>query len=136
MLLTSLPPSPEQRREDREWGLQLVHNALSLPLPPPHALPLLLGPFHVLQFLMKLTRVGPSHGVQSFRSRLLQHGAPQVHKSYHEPAPGWALHRVTACFRAQPPAPSWGLPQAARYISAPLWTSMCYRGHSVSMITT
>jgi len=69
--------------------------------------------------------VGPSHGVQSFRNRLLRRGSsmgspalpanlrrhgllsPQVHRSWQEPAPAWAPHRVTASFR-HPPALAWG----------------------------
>jgi len=67
----------------------------------------------------------PSHRVQSFRNRLLQRGSPTgsqalpanllwrgllspwVHRSWQEPAPVWAPHRVTASFR-HPPAPVWG----------------------------
>jgi len=69
--------------------------------------------------------VGPSHGVQSFRNSLLQHGfptgsqvlpanllqrwllSPQVRRSCQEPGPVQAPHGVTASF-GHPPAPAWG----------------------------
>ena len=90
------------------------------------------GPSHQGQSFMNFSNVGPSHGphffmtcssvgafirVQSFRSRLLQHGSPvgsQVlpekllqrgllspwgHRFCQEPAPARASHGVTASFR-------------------------------------
>jgi len=69
--------------------------------------------------------MGPSHGVQSCRNRLLQHGSPtgsqvlpanllrrgllspRVRRSWQEAAPARAPHGVTASFR-HPPAPAWG----------------------------
>ena len=60
-----------------------------------------------LKFFTKCSSKGPFHGVQSFRSRLLQHGpptrsqalpenllecgllSPRVHRSCQEPAPAW-----------------------------------------------
>jgi len=74
---------------------------------------------------MNCPSVGPSHRVQSFRNRLLQRGSPVgsqvlpanllqrgllspwVRRSWQEPAPSWAFHRVTSSFR-HPPAPAWG----------------------------
>ncbi|KAK4828634.1 hypothetical protein QYF61_000282 [Mycteria americana] len=71
---------------------------------------------HGLQFFMNCSSVGPFHRVQSFRSRLLQHGSPtgsqvlpadllqsgflppQVHRFCQEPSPTWASHGVTASF--------------------------------------
>jgi len=92
--------------------------------------------------------MGPFHRAQSFKNRLLrllQRGSPmrsQIPPANHllrglfsmgysfcqEPAPVWALHRVTASFSAHPPATVWGPPQAAGWISAPLWNSMGCRG--------
>jgi len=74
---------------------------------------------------MNCPSVGPSHGVQSFKNRLLQcesptgsqalpgnllwHGllSPQVRRSWQEPVPAQVLHRDTASFM-HPPAPVWG----------------------------
>jgi len=52
--------------------------------------------------------VGP-HGVTSPASKLLWHGllSTRVHRSWKDPAPVWAPHRVTASF-GHPPAPAWG----------------------------
>jgi len=87
---------------------------------------------------MNFSSVSPSHRVQSFRNRLLQHGSPtgsqvlptklrgllspRVHRSWQDPAPAWALHGVTASF-GHPPAPAWGPPWAA-----PPWGSKGCRG--------
>jgi len=48
-------------------------------------------------------------GSQALPANLLRHGllSPQVHRSWQEPAPAWAAHRVTASFR-HPPALAWG----------------------------
>jgi len=108
----------------------------------PHTLPRLQreGPSHRRQFSMKFSnvspsrglqlfkdcpRVGPFHGVQSFRNRLLQCGSPtgsqalpanllqhgilspQVRRPWQEPTPSWAPPGVTASFR-RPPALAWG----------------------------
>jgi len=53
--------------------------------------------------------MSPSHGVQSFRNRLLQRGllSSRVHRYLQEPAPARAPHRGTASFR-HPPPPAWG----------------------------
>ena len=66
--------------------------------------------------LHELLQCSLSHGVQTFRSKLLQHGSPtgsqvlpanlpwrgllspRVHRSCQDPAPAWASHRVTASF--------------------------------------
>uniref|UniRef100_A0A8C0C4D5 Uncharacterized protein n=1 Tax=Buteo japonicus TaxID=224669 RepID=A0A8C0C4D5_9AVES len=73
--------------------------------------------------------MGPFHGVQSFRSTLLQRGSPtgsqvlpenllhgllspQIRRSCQEPAPARGSHGVTASF-GNPPAPAWGPPRAA-----------------------
>jgi len=76
--------------------------------------------------LHELPSVGPSHGVQSFRNRLLQRGfpmgsqalpanllwcgllSPWVCRSCQEPALVWAPHGVAASFR-HPPAVAWAL---------------------------
>jgi len=68
--------------------------------------------------------MGPLHGVQSFRNRLLQRGtptrshvlpenlprrgllSPRVRRSWQKPAPAQAPHGVTASFR-HPPALAW-----------------------------
>jgi len=48
-------------------------------------------------------------GSQALPANLLQRGllCPWVHRSWQEPAPARARHRVTASFR-HPPAPAWG----------------------------
>jgi len=74
------------------------------------------SPSHRLQFFTNYPSMGPFHGVQSFRNRLLQRGSPmgsqalpanllqhglfspQVHGTCQEPAPAWAPHRLTASF--------------------------------------
>ncbi|KAK4818526.1 hypothetical protein QYF61_014362 [Mycteria americana] len=106
---------------------------------------------------MNCSSVGPFHGVQSFRNRLLQRGSPvgsqvlpanllqcgllspRVHRSCQEPAPAWASHGVTVSFGCTP-APAWGPPWPAvdicstvglhglQWISAPPWASMGCRG--------
>ena len=128
----------------------------------PHTLPLLqregtshrrqfstkfsnVSPCHGLQLFMNRPSVGPSHRVQSFRSKLLQRGSPtgsqalpanllrrgllspRVRRSWQEPAPLRAPHGVTASFRhhlLQRGVPSMG----CRWGSAPLWTSMGCKG--------
>jgi len=84
-----------------------------------------MSPSHWLQPFTNCPSVGPSHGVQSFRNRLLQHGSPTgsqvlpanliwcvllfpwVCRSWQGPAPVQAPHEVTAFFRHLP-APAWG----------------------------
>ncbi|KAK4806754.1 hypothetical protein QYF61_005550, partial [Mycteria americana] len=58
---------------------------------------------------------GPPMGAEILPANLLQRGllSPQGHRSCQEPAPAWALHRVTASFRAHSPALVWGPPRAA-----------------------
>ena len=98
-----------------------------------------------LQLFTNCLSVGPSHGMQSFRNRLLQCGSPtgsqalpanlirrgllspQVRRSWQEPAPVWDPHGITASFR-HPPALAWGPFHGYKWISAPLWTSMDCRG--------
>jgi len=83
------------------------------------------SPSHGLQLFTNCPSMGPFHGVQSFRNRLLQHGSPRGHKPCHQTCssvgsslhgsagPGRSLlqrgapHRATASFR-HPPAPVWG----------------------------
>jgi len=83
------------------------------------------SPSHRLQFSINCSSVGPSHGAQSFRNRLLQCGSPmgsqvlpanllwrgllcpRVHGTCQEPASVWAPHRVVASF-GHPPALVWG----------------------------
>jgi len=89
-----------------------------------------LSPSNGLQFFTNCSSVGPFHGVQSFRNRLLQCGLPmgsQVlpanllqhgllfpwgYMSCQKPAPARACHWVTASF-GHPPALVWGPPQAS-----------------------
>jgi len=84
-----------------------------------------MSPSHGLQLFTNCPSVGPPHGVQSFRNRLLQRGSPtgsqalpanllrrrllspRVRRSWQEPAPARAPQGVTASFR-YPPAPAWG----------------------------
>ena len=91
-----------------------------------------------------LSSVDPFHGVQSFRNRLLHFGSPtgsQVlqanllqcgplfmgHISFQEPAPVWALHGVTASLGHIHLL--WhGSCTGCRWICAPPWSSMGYRG--------
>jgi len=77
---------------DGEWELRSVHHVLSLPLLPPHTLPLLqhgvtpMGHFSTnfsnvnpslrRQFFTNCPSVGPFHRVQPFRNRLVQYGSP------------------------------------------------------------
>jgi len=79
---------------------------------------------------MNCPSVGPAHGVQSSRNRLLQCGSPRGsqalsanllqrgllspwgHRSWQEPTPTWVPHGVTASFRHLP-ALVWGPPRAA-----------------------
>ena len=84
--------------------------------------------------------MGPFHGVQSFRNRLLQRGSPWSAGPARKPTPVWApLHgpqllpgacssmcspQTAASIKACPSAPVWGPPQAAVWLSAPLWSSM------------
>jgi len=104
-----------------------------------------MGPSHRLQLFTKHSSVGPFHGVQSFRNRLLwcgspvgsqalpanllQHGllSPQVHRSCQEPAPTWCPQRVTAssgCIYLL----RCGLFHRVQWIFAQLWTSVGCRG--------
>ena len=75
-----------------------------------------MGASRELQFFMDCYTVGPSRWVQFFRNRLLQCGSPAwsqvlpanllrhglvspwLHRSWQEPAPARASHRVTASF--------------------------------------
>jgi len=94
------------------------------------------SPSHRLQLFTNCPSMGPSHRVQSFRNRLLQLGSPMgvtspaskpaplwaplsswIHRSWQEPAPTQASHRVTASFR-HPLAPAWG-PTGCSWISDP-----------------
>jgi len=107
--------------------------------------------FPRLQFFTNCSSVGPFHGVQSFRNRLLQHESPTgsqvlpaslirhellspwVRSSWQKPAPPrgsprghrGAPHGVTASF-GHPRAPVWGPPWAAGgYLlhRGPPWTA-------------
>jgi len=104
------------------------------------------GPSHRRQFSTNFSKVSPSHGVQSFRNRLLQYGSPmgsqvlpanllqhgllspRVHRSCQEPALHGKLTTVS-----QPPSGihllQCGVPfVGCRWVSAPLWTSVGCRG--------
>jgi len=105
-----------------------------------------MGPSHRLQLFTNCPSVGPSHGMQSFRNRLLQHGSPTGsqalpanllrrgllspwrHRSWQELAPVWSPHGVTASLGHIHLL--WrGVPSmACRWRSAPPWTSMGCRG--------
>jgi len=79
-----------------------------------------MSPSHGLQLFMNCSSVGPFHGVQSFRNKLLQRGSqalpasllwhgllsPWAHRSCQDAAPAQAAHRVPASFR-HPPALVW-----------------------------
>jgi len=87
--------------------------------------PLLL--IRLLETVQSFNVAVPSHGVQSFRNRLLQCGSlrgsqvlpanllqlgllsPQAYRSSQKPAPLTALHGVTTSF-GHPPALVWGPP--------------------------
>lgn len=74
--------------------------------------------------------MGPFHGVQPFRNRLLLHGSPAgshalpenlfqheflspwVHRSFQQCAPTWASHRITTSFGHESTL-AWGYPGAA-----------------------
>jgi len=96
-----------------------------------HSAPALAGgPTHGRQLSMKFASMSPSHGVLSFRNRLLQRGSPTEsqalpanllrrgflspwgHRFWQEPAPARAPHGVTASF-GHSTAPAWGPAQAA-----------------------
>jgi len=97
---------------------------------------------------MNCSNMGPSHGVQSFRSRLLQCGSPvgsqalpanllqrgllspRVRRSWQEPAPsrGHSLPWASTCSSVRS---SMG----CKWISAPLWTSIdCRRTACLTMV--
>jgi len=124
--------SPQMMWGDWERGLWSIHQTLSLLLLPPHgedsshsSTAPACGPSHEKRSSTNCPSVGPSHKVQSFRNRLLHRGSPTgsqalpanllqcgllslwVHRSWQEPAPAQASHRVTASFR-HPPAVVWG----------------------------
>ena len=150
--------SARAAQEDGEWGLQSVHNTLSLLLLPPHVLPLL--------------QRGSPTGSQVLPANLLLHGLLSTsHCSCQEPTPTTALHGLqlplghiallrcgillrlwvgicstvdlhglqgTACLTmvcstgcrliSAPPWTSMG----CRWISAPPWTSMSSRAQPAS----
>ena len=135
-ILSSSPPWVVQG--DREWGLGSVHHTLSLPLLPPqgedssHSAPApARGPSHRRQSSMNCSSVGPSHGVQSLRNRLLPRGSPTWSQVL--PATcssvGSSLHGATgylpggcsstgfprghSLLGVHPPALVWGPPWAA-----------------------
>jgi len=84
-----------------------------------------MSPSHGLQLFMNCPSVGPCHGVQSFRNRLLYCGSPTgsqalpanllrckllspwVFRSWQQPTLARASHRVTDSFR-HPLALAWG----------------------------
>jgi len=140
-LLTSLPPSPKQHSRTGNGGCsQPIMHCLCcsflLTLFPCSSV----GSHPWETALHELSQYGSfpwvlhelvEHGGQSFSNRLLQRGSPtgsqilpeillqcgllspRVHGSCQEHAPVWALHGVTASFRAHPPALAWGPPWAA-----------------------
>lgn len=103
-LLTPLPPHPQQCRGMA--GLWSVHNGSSLPLRPTHTCP--------------CSSLGPSHGLQSFRENLLQHGLSAGHGS----------------FRACPHTVAWGPPWAAAWIPVPAWSSPRATGDTCSTVVS
>jgi len=88
------------------------------------------GPFHRLQLFTNCPSVGPSHGVPSFRNRLLQRVSPTgsqalpanllqcgllspwVHRSCQEPAPAWGSPRGHSLLQASTCSGVGSLPQA------------------------
>ena len=68
-------------------------------------------------------------GSQVLPENLLWHGLLSTDcSSCQLSAPVWAVHGVTASFRAHPPVLAWGPPRGAGWISAPLWFSTGYKG--------
>jgi len=126
-LLDSLPPPLEWGRgqgmgfsvSSSRFVCATPSSSLSSPAPAWH-------PSHDRQFSTNFSNVSPSHGVQSFRNRLLQCvsamgsyvlpanllPSPWLHRSWEDPAPAQAFHGVTSSF-GHPPAPTWGPPRAA-----------------------
>ena len=137
---------------DRGWGLRSVHHT-SLPLLPPQgedsshsAAAPAWGPTHERQSSMNCSNVGPFHGVQSFRNRLLPCGSPTGSQVL--PA-NLLQHGLLSLHGSTGPARSLlqhGLPTGSqsllgiqllqsgvlsmgyRWIPAPPWTSMGWRG--------
>ena len=122
----SLPPLSERHRGQGMWAvISSSHVVTAAPSSSHSSLAPVWGSSHGRQFFMNCSSLGPSHGVQSFRNRLLQcespagsqdlsanllqHGllSPWVHMSRQKPVPAQAPHRVTASFR-HPPAPAQG----------------------------
>jgi len=86
-----------------------------------------MNPSHGLQLFTNCPSMGPFHGVQSFRNRLLQHGSPRGHKPCQQTccSMGSSLHGSVGPGRS---LLQCGLPAGCRWISAPPWTSMGCRG--------
>jgi len=122
----SLPPLSERHRGQGMWAvISSSHVVTAAPSSSHSSLAPVWGSSHGRQFFMNCSSLGPSHGVQSFRNRLLQRESPtgsqalpanllgvgllspQVRRSWQEPAPAQAPHGVTASFR-HPPALVWG----------------------------
>jgi len=105
-----------------------------------------MSPSHRLPFFTNCSSVGPSHGLQSFRNRLLQCGSPMGSRvlpanllqcgllSLHKSAgPGRSLLQHGLPTGSQTPlgastCSSMGSSTGCRSISALLWTSMDCRG--------
>jgi len=83
------------------------------------------------------SNLGPPWGHRSCQQTVVQCGLLSMRpRSFQESAPASASHGVTASFREYPPAPAWD-PSRSRWISAPVWTSMGYRGTAcVPMVFT
>lgn len=70
-----------------EWGWQAVHHSCSWLLPSHKFFLLQHMTPSMGQSLTNCFRMGPSHGIESFRNRLQQQGSSTEHTSYQEPAP-------------------------------------------------
>jgi len=133
-LLFSLPPSPAAWG-DGQWGLWSAHHTLSLPLLPPHTLPLLqrgvppmgvsspqTAPAWVLPTGCSSSRTapvwGPFHGVQSLRNRLPQRGSPTGSQALPANLLRCGLLSPRGRRSCQEPAPAW----------APQWVTPSF-GH-------
>ena len=99
----------------------------------------------MLQFFMNCSITGPFHKVESFMNGLRHCGSSHsVTDASRKPAPVWPpLHRpqllsgpcssigslwAEASFRVHLPATAWGPPQAAGWVSTPLWTFVDCKG--------
>jgi len=95
-----------------------------------------MSPSHRLQLFTNCPRVGPFHGVQSFRNRLPQSGSlPWGAVLQEQAAPEWVPHRVTS--PASKPAPVWASLFMALQVLATVCSSADSQwGHTVLQAPT